>query len=74
MKMRKFLIVYEKSKDGYSAYLPDLPGCTSAAKTKEEIEKNILEAIKLYINTLKEDGKEVPEAHSFGENVLVNEI
>ncbi|MGB3778699.1 MAG: type II toxin-antitoxin system HicB family antitoxin [Tunicatimonas sp.] len=48
--MRKYLVVYEKLKDGYSAYVPDLPGCTSAGSSREEIETNIVEAINLYID------------------------
>ena len=67
--MRKYLVVYERSKDGYSAYVPDLPGCTSAGNNREEIETNIIEAINLYIDTLKEDGKEVPKPISHGENL-----
>ena len=43
--MKKYLVIYEKSKDGFSAYLPDLPGCTSAGGSREEIEENIVEAI-----------------------------
>ena len=46
---------YEKSKDGYSAYVPDLPGCTSAGSSREEIKSNIIEAINLYIEVLKDD-------------------
>jgi len=39
MKRRKFLVIYEKSKSGFSAYVPDLPGCTSAGATKAEVEE-----------------------------------
>lgn len=49
-----FEIVYEKSKDGWSAYVPDLPGCTSAGVDREEIEKNILEAIELHLEVISE--------------------
>ncbi len=72
--MRKYLIVYEKSKDGYSAYVPDLPGCTSAGSTREEVEANIIEAIDLYIETLKEDGQPVPETSSFGETLIFHHL
>ncbi|MGB3585424.1 MAG: type II toxin-antitoxin system HicB family antitoxin [Tunicatimonas sp.] len=72
--MKKYLVIYEKSKDGYSAYVPDLPGCTSAGSSREEIEQNILEAIGLYIEVLKEDGQEIPEQTSFGENLVLSEI
>ena len=72
--MRKYLVVYEKSKDGYSAYVPDLPGCTSAGGSREEIEVNIIDAINLYIETLKEDGQEIPKPVSYGENLVLNEV
>ena len=32
--MRKYLVVYEKTKTGYSAYVPDLPGVIATGKTK----------------------------------------
>ena len=28
----KYLVIVEKSENGFSAYVPDLPGCASAAK------------------------------------------
>jgi len=39
--MRKYLVVYEKTKTGYSAYVPDLPGVIATGKTKAIIEKKI---------------------------------
>jgi predicted RNase H-like HicB family nuclease len=38
-----------------------LPGCISTGKTLEETEINIKEAIELYIDTLKQDGRSIPE-------------
>lgn len=32
-----YLVVIEKTSTGYSAYVPDLPGCTTVGDTKEEI-------------------------------------
>lgn len=58
--MKKNLVVYEKSKTGYSAYVPDLQGCTSAGETREEVEKNIIEAIKLHIKLMKKEGLKIP--------------
>ncbi|MGB3849070.1 MAG: type II toxin-antitoxin system HicB family antitoxin [Tunicatimonas sp.] len=72
--MKKYLVVYEKSKEGYSAYVPDLPGCTSAGSSREEIDTNILEAIGLYMEVLKEDGLLIPEPTSYGENLVFSEI
>lgn len=58
--MRKYLVVYEKSKQGYSAYVPDLQGCTSAGKNREEIEVNIVEAIKFHLELMEDEGEEIP--------------
>lgn len=69
-RMRRYLIIYEKGNDGYSAYVPDLPGCTSAGATKIEVNENIVEAIKLHIEVMKESGYEIPDANSESE-VLV---
>ncbi len=62
--MKKYLVIYERSKDGYSAYVPDLPGCTTAASNRKEAEINMVEAIKLYLDELKEDGSSAPEPAS----------
>lgn len=59
--MRKYLVIYEKTKDGYSAYVPDLPGCTSAGGDRAEIENNIVEAIRLHLEVMEDEGLPIPE-------------
>lgn len=44
--MRKYLVIYENVPMG-TAYVPDLPGRASAGADKREVDKNIVEAIKL---------------------------
>jgi len=56
----KYAVIIEKGDDGYGAYVPDLPGCIAAGKTKEEVKKLIQEAIEFHIEGLKEDGHPVP--------------
>ncbi|MBN1925609.1 MAG: type II toxin-antitoxin system HicB family antitoxin, partial [Prolixibacteraceae bacterium] len=59
--MRNYVVIIEECKNGgYSAYVPDLPGCISVGETMKEIEINIKEAINLYIEELKLDKKPVP--------------
>lgn len=70
--MRKYLVIYEKSADGFSAYVPDLPGCTSAGETKEEVELNIIEAIKLHLEVLQEEGLEIPKSVSDSEMIVIS--
>ena len=50
----RYAIVIEKTDTGYSAYVPDLPGCVSVGRTREETDRNIREAIDLYLDELRE--------------------
>lgn len=69
--MNKYLVIFEKAKENYSAYSPDIPGCAATGTTLAETEKNIKEAISFHIEGLKEDGLPVPEPNSFTEYVEV---
>ena len=62
--MRKYLVIFEKARDNYSAYSPDIPGCIATGKTRKEAEKNIREAINFHIQGLKEDGLPLPKPAS----------
>ena len=58
----KYLVVIEKAEDGgYSAYVPDLPGCVSSADTVEDLKHLIKEAIDMYVQDMIADGEPVPE-------------
>jgi predicted RNase H-like HicB family nuclease len=71
-KMRRYLVIYEKGKDGYSAYVPDLPGCTTAGANRKEVEENIVEAITLHIEVMKEAGYPIPESTSESEMLVLS--
>lgn len=67
----EYLVILEKGPTSYGAYVPDLPGCVAAAKTKSEALQLIREAIELHIESLKENGEPIPEPHSSVETVAV---
>ena len=69
--MQKYLVIFEKARDNYSAYSPDLHGCIATGRTRKETEKNIKEAIDFHIDGLKKDGLPLPEPTSFTEYVEV---
>jgi len=71
--MRRFLVVIEHAEGNYSAYSPDLPGCAATGKSREEVERNIREAIEMHVRGLVEDGLPIPEADSVAEYVTVRE-
>ncbi|MCB8987708.1 MAG: type II toxin-antitoxin system HicB family antitoxin [Ardenticatenaceae bacterium] len=67
----KYMVIMEKSEEGYGAYVPDLPGCVAVANTREEALSLIQEAITLHLEMLREDGLPIPEPHSVSEYVAV---
>jgi predicted RNase H-like HicB family nuclease len=63
--MKKYLVVIEPTGTGFSAYSPDLPGCVSTGPTRQEVERNMREAIAFHIEGLREEGQVVPEPGSY---------
>ncbi|AOQ23815.1 hypothetical protein MTAT_14000 [Moorella thermoacetica] len=70
--MDKFLIIIEKADDNYSAYSPDLPGCVATGKTPQEARENMVEAIKMHLQGLKEDGLPIPVPTARADYIGVN--
>jgi predicted RNase H-like HicB family nuclease len=70
----KYLIVVEKGRRNYSAYVPDLPGCAATGKTRKEVEKNIRSAITWHLQGLKEDGipPHPPKAYAQYEEIVLS--
>jgi predicted RNase H-like HicB family nuclease len=67
----RYLVVFEHSEGtGYSAWVPDLPGCVAAAETREECERLIREAIELHLAGMREDGEPIPEPSAVGATLV----
>ncbi|HLD50016.1 MAG TPA: type II toxin-antitoxin system HicB family antitoxin [bacterium] len=69
--MYRFLVVIEQVAGNYSAYSPDLPGCVATGTTREEVEKNMHEAIAMHIQGMKEDREPIPQSSSFAEYIAI---
>ncbi len=67
----RYAVVIEKTETGYSAYVPDLPGCVSVGRTREEMARNIREAIELYLEELQEQGDPIPTPTTDTEHIAV---
>ena len=59
--MRKYTVIYERGNGNWSAYVPDLPGCVATAKTRENLERQIREAITFHIEGMRLHGEAIPE-------------
>jgi predicted RNase H-like HicB family nuclease len=69
--MYRFLIVIEKTENNYSAYSPDLPGCVATGKTRDEVERNMHEAVEMHIQGMIEDELPIPESTAYAEYIAV---
>ncbi len=56
----RYLVIYERTNTGYSAYSPDVSGCIATGGTREETERMIKEALEFHLEGLREEGLSVP--------------
>ena len=67
----RYAIVVERAAQNFSAYVPDLPGCVAAGRTRAKVLVLIREAVGLHIEALRERGERVPKPVSSTEYVEV---
>ena len=56
-----YAVIYEPTNTGYSAYVPDLPGCVAAGATLEETKELMRGAIEMHLEGMREDGDPIPK-------------
>ena len=67
----KYVAIIVKTGNGYSAHLPDLPGCIAAGDTYKETEELIREAATYHVELMAEHGETIPEPRSAAVDVEV---
>jgi len=68
----KYLVVIEKTSTGYSAYSPDIAGCIATGASKNEVEKNMREAIEFHLEGLALEKQAIPRPHSYSSYLEVS--
>ncbi len=66
----KYAVLFEKTQTGYSAHVPDLPGCVAAAATLEETADLMRQAIRMHLAGMREDGEPIPEPKTIAEYIV----
>jgi predicted RNase H-like HicB family nuclease len=69
--MKRYLIVMEETGTGFSAYSPDLDGCVATGRTREEVEREMQEAITFHLEGIAQNGDPIPEPHTYSAYVEV---
>jgi len=67
----RYLTVIEKTSTGYSAYSPDVPGCIATGETKDEVERNIKEAIEFHLEGLRLENMVLPKPCTYSNYVEI---
>jgi predicted RNase H-like HicB family nuclease len=67
----KYAVIFEKTGTGYSAYVPDLPGCIAAGANLDETAALIREAVEMHVETMREDGDSIPEPTTVADYVAL---
>ena len=60
----RYLVVIKRTDTGFSAYLPDVPGCVATGSTSEETLQNMEEALSFHAEGLQLEGEPMPEPSS----------
>jgi predicted RNase H-like HicB family nuclease len=61
----RLLIIVEEGPGNLSAYSPDVLGCVSTGDSREEVERNMYDALQGHLSWMLEDGDEMPSGPSF---------
>ena len=56
----RYAIVIEPTARGFSAYVPELPGCIATARTEKVVRKLITEGMALHLAGMREDRESIP--------------
>ena len=59
--MRYSVVVHSAEEGGYWVDVPALPGCYSQGESIEESLQNVREAIELYLEVLRDEGRDAPK-------------
>ena len=66
----KYAVLFERTATGYSAHVPDLPGCIAAGVTFEETVELMQKAIQMHLAGMREDGEPIPEPRTIAEYII----
>ncbi len=61
----EFIVVIQRTRDGYSAHVPDLPGCTARGDTPQGAEAGIRKAGNDHVQGLRRAGRPIPPPRAY---------
>jgi predicted RNase H-like HicB family nuclease len=59
--MKSYPILIAPTRTGFSAHVPDLPGCIATGPTVGVVKERMAKAIEMHLAAMREDGDAIPE-------------
>jgi predicted RNase H-like HicB family nuclease len=69
----EYLVVIEKAGKGFSAYIPDIPGCVATGATPEKARARLAVALEMHLAGLAEDGLPEPPPGARADYISVSQ-
>jgi predicted RNase H-like HicB family nuclease len=67
----EYAVIYAKTRTGYSAHVPDLPGCIATGRTLAVAQRRMREAIQMHLRGMREDGDRIHRPTTLVEQVEI---
>jgi predicted RNase H-like HicB family nuclease len=67
----RYAILYEPTSTGFSAHVPDLPGCVATGATLEETRELLKGAIEGHLDLMRQFGYEIPKPTTVAEGLEI---
>lgn len=61
----RYLVIVERTRTGYSAYSPDVPGCAATGRTRALVERRMRSAIRFHLEGLVREGRRRPSPRAY---------
>ena len=71
--MQYSVVVHSAEEGGFWVDVPALPGCYSQGESVDESLRNVTEAIELYLEVLRDEGRDAPQDSEVVYQVEVSE-
>jgi predicted RNase H-like HicB family nuclease len=56
----RYAVIVEAARRGFSAFVPDLPGCIATGRTVADVKQKIAESMRFHLEGLAQDGVPAP--------------
>ncbi len=64
MSIKRYALVIESTRTGFSAFSPDVLGCAAVGDTEDETRRNFQDALTAHFEAMREVGEPIPEPHT----------